>query len=91
LDPGDLAGILKTLPYPTIFLAIVNIPSPGVFISLFVMLLLVGCSAVMSASEVAFFSISNAEKEEMKDSDEPSDKNLSKMLSKPKYLLSTIL
>ncbi len=91
MDPSDLAGILKTLPYPTIFLAIVNIPSPGVFISLFVMLLLVGCSAVMSASEVAFFSISNAEKEEMKDSDEPSDKNLSKMLSKPKYLLSTIL
>ena len=91
MDPGDLAGNIQILPNFPLLLAVINTPPIGVVISFFVVLLLIGCSAIMSASEVAFFSISNAEKEELKDSDEASDKKLFRILSKPKYLLSTIL
>jgi CBS domain containing-hemolysin-like protein len=38
--------------------------------SAFVMLLLIMCSAVMAASEIAFFSISAAELDELKESEE---------------------
>ncbi len=91
MDPGDLAGNLSTLPNYTLILAVVNFPPLGVIISFFVVLLLIGCSALMSSSEVALFSISNAEKDELKESDETADKRLFSLISKPKYLLSTIL
>ena len=45
----------------------------------------------MAASEIAFFSISAAELDELKESEERSDQRLVKLLERPKYLLSTIL
>jgi putative hemolysin len=46
---------------------------------------------VMSASEVAFFSITEAEREDLEESEDVTDHKLAKLLLKPKYLLSTIL
>ena len=45
----------------------------------------------MSGSEIAFFSITNVERDELRESEEPADKRLIKLLDKPRYLLSTIL
>ena len=66
-------------------------PSLNVIISCVVGLLLVCCSALMSGSEIAFFSISNVERDELMESEEVADKRLIKLLDKPRYLLSTIL
>jgi len=55
------------------------------------MLVLIGCSAVMAASEIAFFSITAAELGELKESEEDADLRLAKLLERPRYLLSTIL
>lgn len=45
----------------------------------------------MSASEIAFFSISEVERDELSDSDSPTEVRVAKLLARPKYLLSTIL
>ena len=66
-------------------------PSLNVIVSCLVGLLLVCCSAVMSGSEIAFFSITNVERDELRESEEATDKRLIKLLDKPRYLLSTIL
>lgn len=58
---------------------------------MFVILLLIACSAIMSASEIAFFSISANEKDELEDSEFSSERRIAKLLARPKYLLSTIL
>jgi putative hemolysin len=91
LDPsGSISGILNPHLLVVIY-SIVHVPSSGVMASAFVMLLLIMCSAVMAASEIAFFSISAAELDELKESEERSDQRLVKLLERPKYLLSTIL
>lgn len=91
MDPsGSISGILNPHLLVVIY-SIVHVPSSGVMASAFVMLLLIMCSAVMAASEIAFFSISAAELDELKESEERSDQRLVKLLERPKYLLSTIL
>jgi putative hemolysin len=45
----------------------------------------------MAASEIAFFSISHAERDELRESEDIIDKRVVKLLDKPRYLLSTIL
>jgi gliding motility-associated protein GldE len=45
----------------------------------------------MAASEIAFFSITNVERDELRESDEEADQRLVKLLDRPRYLLSTIL
>lgn len=45
----------------------------------------------MSASEIAFFSISAQEKDELKESEYASERRIAKLLEHPKHLLSTIL
>jgi gliding motility-associated protein GldE len=62
-----------------------------VIISCFVASLLVVCSALMAASEIAFFSITHVEREELRESEDAIDKRVSKLLDRPRYLLSTIL
>lgn len=91
MDPsGSISGILN--PHLlVVFYSIVHVPSAGVMASAFVMLLLIMCSAVMAASEIAFFSISAAELDELRDSEDRTDVRLAKLLERPKYLLSTIL
>jgi putative hemolysin len=55
------------------------------------MVLLLICSALISGSEIAFFSISPAQKEELSSEKDPRVKNILHVLSKPKTLLATIL
>ena len=45
----------------------------------------------MSGSEIAFFSISNAERDELRESEDVKDNRVAKLLDKPRFLLSTIL
>ena len=66
-------------------------PSTGVFISGLIGFVLVFCSGLMSGSEIAFFSITNVERDELRESEEAADKRVIKLLERPRYLLSTIL
>ena len=91
MDPGDPEVSFLMLTYFPVLLSVITIPPVSILWAMLVVLLLVICSAVMSGSEVAFFSISEAEKEELKESEDQKDNNLHKILLKPKYLLSTIL
>lgn len=45
----------------------------------------------MSASEIAFFSLSNVEVDQLRDSDDNTDNRVAHLLDKPRFLLSTIL
>lgn len=64
---------------------------PDLFLYIFLILLLIVCSALISASEVAFFSLSPAEKDELKDENSGNSQQTLKLLSRPKDLLATIL
>jgi gliding motility-associated protein GldE len=66
-------------------------PTLGVVISSVIGFLLVVCSGLMSGSEIAFFSITNVERDELRESEDITDRRLIKLLDKPRYLLSTIL
>lgn len=60
-------------------------------ISLLISVLLLVCSALISGSEVAFFSFTPAVLNEMEESDDRSDKRILNMLKQPQHLLATIL
>jgi gliding motility-associated protein GldE len=63
----------------------------SVIISLTVSLLLLGLSALISASEVAFFSLDPQTMNEMEESDKKSDQKILRLLQSPQRLLATIL
>jgi len=90
LDPsgsGQFSFLLLTVSRASL----VNMPTVGVIVTSLIGFLLVVCSGLMSGSEIAFFSITNVERDELRESEEPLDKRLIKLLDKPRYLLSTIL
>ncbi len=60
----------------------------GTFVLL---LLLIVSSGLFSASENALFSLSNKDKEELKETDSPANQAILKLLSQPRKLLATIL
>jgi putative hemolysin len=60
-------------------------------LSLIIILILIACSALISASEVAFFALGPTEKKNLEDEQSRSSKAILKLLSKPKDLLATIL
>jgi putative hemolysin len=60
----------------------------GTFIFL---LLVVASTGLFSASENALFSLTNKEKEELKENDSPANQAILKLLSQPRKLLATIL
>jgi putative hemolysin len=60
-------------------------------VSLVVIFILIACSALISASEVAFFSLSPSHKKDLEEEDSRSAKSILKLLSKPKDLLASIL
>ena len=91
MDPGPLVLHLHS-PLLTVFLSsFVNMPSLTVIISCFVGVILVLCSALMSGSEIAFFSITHAERDALRESEDEREKRVAKLLDRPRYLLSTIL
>ncbi|HLP20338.1 MAG TPA: gliding motility-associated protein GldE [Chitinophagales bacterium] len=71
--------------------SLVNAPTTAVFIANVIILVLIMGSAFMSASEIAFFSLSNAEIDALRDSEDAAENRVAKLLSRPRYLLSTIL
>lgn len=80
-------------PYPSLeLLGQINAPSGGYLVlnSLIFILLLI-CSALVSGSEVAFFSLSNEDLEEIDESNSPDGKKVLELIESPKNLLSTIL
>ena len=60
-------------------------------LSLILSLLLLGCSAIISASEVAFFSLDPQILSELEDSEHKADQNILRLLKNPQRLLATIL
>ncbi|HAH38033.1 MAG TPA: gliding motility-associated protein GldE [Algoriphagus sp.] len=80
-------------PYPSWYL-LTQITQPSVgyllFNGLLFILLLLG-SALVSGSEVAFFSLSNEDLESIADEETKNGKHVARLLRSPKQLLSTIL
>jgi len=60
-------------------------------IYLVVILLLIFCSALISASEVAFFALSPTDKDSLKEENTKTSEQILKLISQPKDLLATIL
>lgn len=80
-------------PYPSLLLlAQISPPSFGYLLinGLFFVALLI-CSALVSGSEVAFFSLSNEDLEALKEENDIKGSLVIKLLDSPKKLLSTIL
>ncbi len=67
---------------------------PGEFIiSVFLILILLCCSALISGSEVAYFSLTHNDIDDLKkeNGDSPSSKRVVELMKQPAYLLATIL
>lgn len=79
--PGllDISAILLSLDF--YFVALVSI----------IVVVLFGLSALVSGSEVAYFSLSSDQIKESKDSDSSQIRKIAQLLSNPKRLLATIL
>ena len=71
--------------------SLINAPTTSVFVANCIILFLIVCSAIMSASEIAYFSLSNVEVDALRESEDAADNRVGKLLDKPRYLLSTIL
>jgi len=74
-----------------VLLSIFLVPTTNVIIAIIAMLLLLVLSALMSGSEVAFFSINSKDKEFLKQEKRASCERILNLLVKPKQLLATIL
>lgn len=74
-----------------IVLTILNPLTSEVFIVLLSMLLFIVMSALISGSEVAFFSINNKDKNELEGEGDKSSLRILQLLERPKKLLATIL
>ena len=79
-------------PYQLFYLSILQPFSLSLAISLFVMLILVFASALLSGTEVAIFSLTHSEKSQLNDEKEnKKSQRVLLLLEKPKKLLATIL
>ncbi|HDQ16149.1 MAG TPA: DUF21 domain-containing protein, partial [Bacteroidetes bacterium] len=70
--------------------SIINPFSYSLPVGLFVLLILVICSALISGSEVAFFSLKKTDIDELRNAENRKDKLIFSLLQKPKKLLATI-
>lgn len=81
-----------TDPLPsTLILQISDVFSFNVMLGLLVMIILLLCSAFISGAEVAFFSLSPSEKEDLRSEENKMGNLVMDMLERPKRLLATIL
>jgi gliding motility-associated protein GldE len=82
-------------PYPELFLFILTdvFSSFGLFYTIvaIVIVLLLFCSAMISGSEVAFFSLTADEVSECRNNNRGANQHIVSLLDKPKHLLATIL
>lgn len=81
-------------PYSSLLFVLVDLfASSALFYSTVAAILvsLLFCSAMISGSEVAFFSLTTEEVGQCRDSDKSAELNIVRLLDKPKILLATIL
>lgn len=78
-------------PVPLTVLMAASVSTTEMIIANLIILVLIVCSALMSSSEIAFFSLTGAEVEQLKESDDATDKRVVLLLDRPRYLLSTML
>lgn len=71
--------------------SLINAPTTPVLLANFIILILIVCSAILSGSEIAYFSLSNVEVDALRESEDAGDNRVGKLLDSPRYLLSTIL
>ena len=64
---------------------------PGSILGIFVVLILLVGSALISGSEVAYFSLSPADKQNLEDRDSRNSRTVLELINKPERLLGTIL
>ena len=86
MDPEQLASL---------FLARIDVTfhpvSVGIFLGIIIVMLLIICSALISGSEVAFFSLSPADKKQLSENTSKQSKMVREMIGNPERLLGTIL
>ena len=82
-DPGPGIFVLTDL--------LINAVSPTGVIGIVILILLLILSALISGSEVAFFSLSTEDINKCRISDQTAEKHLVALLENPKKLLATIL
>lgn len=91
----DLASLTLDIdpPDPVFLLELLFLKAPGgpEIISLVVILILLACSALVSGSEVAYFSLSPTQLNELSNSTSEADARVEALLRKPEKLLATIL
>lgn len=92
MDPSPVSSLdipvsfgLAALP------AVASVSTPEIIINVIVIIALIVASALMSASEVAFFSLSPADKDQLKQEQTSTSNAILELLDKPKELLATIL
>ncbi len=85
-EPDALDLALNVLPY-----LLLEISSIALALSSIVILILLISSALISGSEVAFFSLSPNDLDNLKGEDSPVAKRILRLLEKPRTLLATIL
>ena len=80
-------------PYFTLILltGILKPFSISVLFSFIILLVLLIFSALISGSEVAFYSITPAQIADLRESEDKKDRSILKLLEKPRLLLATIL
>jgi putative hemolysin len=77
--------------YGSLIVLVLQAPDPGTLITLLVIALLLMASAAMSSSEVALFSLSPSQIQELKDQRGIPGTRVLELLNKPRRLLATIL
>jgi putative hemolysin len=82
---------LASLPVQPFLISIFNTFNINALVGIFVILLLLMGSALMSASEVAFFSMSPTQLEKLRNSHSKKAHQVLKLLTLPKHLLATLL
>ena len=83
MDPGE--------PHSSIYLDLLLPWNFNVLIGIFIMLILLLLSAVISGSEVAYYSLSPQDKKTLEEDTSKSSQRVLELLKKPKTLLATIL
>jgi putative hemolysin len=86
LDPGLFASARLALIKVTFYPA-----EPGSILALFIVLILLAGSALISGSEVAYFSLSPTEKQNLEDRGSRNSRAVLEMIRQPERLLGTIL
>lgn len=72
------------------FIALTSTGS-SLWVSLFLVIFLLGCSALISGSEVAYFSLTLNDIEDLEQDKKPAASRIVRLVHQPRYLLATIL